>query len=269
MHQPFATRLEAVALAATLACVAAPAQAQLARFDAITGTIAINRQTVLGTTATFDARLLIQPGGSGSVYFEQADGAEVKRLTMNETGVGAIAFTLGQNQTAIFAPVAVSANVFHHIAFVRDGGQERLYLDGLLVANRGVTGDIDDSNATTPAVGAQFFQNTSALSNSFIGFIDTLRISNVARYSGASFSAPAGDLSTDAGTLLLFNFNAADLTGNQLADLSGNGRNGTLGQGFVGATPPEILSAVPEPGTWALMLAGVGALLARRRNRAV
>ncbi len=250
-----------------LATTALPTHAQVARFDAITDTISIAGQTVLGTTATFEARLLIQPGGGGSIYFEQADGLEDKRLVLNDTGPAAIDFTLPSNQTAFFAPVAVTTGVFHHVAFVRDGSEERLYFDGGLLATRSVSGDIDDSAATTPAVGAQFFQNTSSLSSSFIGDIDTLRISNVARYSGASFVAPTGDLSSDANTLLLYNFNASDLTGNQLADLSGNSHTGTLGVGFTGATAPQI-TAVPEPTSWALMLAGAGAMLAWRRKQA-
>jgi hypothetical protein len=260
-------RLLAAAAAAGL-IAAAPLHAQVARFDATTDTIAVAGQTVLGTTATFEARVLLQPGGSGSVYMEQANGTEHKQLSMNETGPAAIGFTLPTNQTSFFVPVAVSAGVFHHVAFVRDGGEERLYLDGNLLGSRAVSGDIDDSSATAPAVGAQFFDTTSFLSASFIGLIDTLRISNVARYSGSSFAAPGGDLGSDAGTLILYNFNAADLSGNQLADLSGNGHTGTLGAGFVGATAPEILSAVPEPGVWALMLGGACLLLTRRRRGA-
>jgi hypothetical protein len=246
----------------------APLHAQVARFDAVTDTIGIDGQTVLGTAATFEARVLLQPGGSGSIYMEQVSGREDKRLALNETGPAAIGFTLPTNQTTFFAPATVSTGVFHHIAFVRDGTEERLYLDGSLVGSRSVSGDIDDSPNTAPAVGAQFFDQTAILSNAFIGLIDTLRISNVARYSGASFSAPTGDLGSDAGTLILYNFNAADLSGNQLADLSGNGHTGTLGAGFVGATAPEILSAVPEPGVWALMLGGACLLLTRRRRGA-
>jgi hypothetical protein len=239
----------------------------VARFDAVTDTIGIVGQTVLGTSATFEARLLLQPGGGGNIYMEQASGLEDKRLVLNDTGPAGIGFTLPTNQTALFAPVSVTPGVFHHVAFVRDGGQERLYLDGSLVGSRSVSGDIDDSSSTAPAVGAQFFDQTSFLSNAFIGDIDTLRISNVARYSGASFVAPSGDLSSDAGTLLLYNFNAADLNGNQLTDLSGNGHTGTLGSGFVGATAPVITSAVPEPATWGLILGGLGALLAWRMSR--
>lgn len=255
------------ALLALTLPLALSAQAQVARFDATTDTIRIAGQTELGTTATYEARVMLAPGGGGSIYFEQASGLEDKRLVLNETGPAGIGFTLPTNQTTFFAPIAVSTGVFHHLAFVRDGTQERLYLDGSLIGERSVSGDIDDSSNTAPAVGAQFFDQTNFMSSSFIGQIDTLRISNVARYSGSSFSAPGGDLGTDAGTLILYNFNAADLTGNQLADLSGNGHTGTLGAGFTGATAPEITTAVPEPGTWALMLLGVGALLARRARR--
>ena len=254
-------------LLAVTALFAAPLQAQVARFDATTDTIAMAGQTVLGTSATFEARLLIEAAGGGSVYFEQANGREHKQLALSETGVSGMGFTLPTNQTSLSGDVAVSTGVFHHIAFVRDGGQERVYLDGLLVAQRAAVGDIDDDGTSTPAVGAQIFQDTSFMAQSFIGQIDSLRISNVARYTGASFSAPQGDLGSDSGTLLLYNFGAADLMGNQLADLSGNGHTGTLGLGFAGATAPEILSAVPEPGTWALMLAGVACLGLRRCHR--
>jgi hypothetical protein len=259
--------LALAAIAALAALAPAPALGQVARFDAITDTIRIAGQTVLGTSATFEARVLLEPGGGGSIYFEQVSGSEDKRLALDETGPAGIGFTLPSNQTAFLAPVTVSTGVFHHVAFVRDGSQERLYLDGSLVGSRTVSGDIDDSSNTTPAVGAQFFDATNIMSSSFIGQIDTLRISNVARYSGSSFSAPAGDLATDAGTLILYNFNAADLNGNQLADLSGNGNTGILGVGFTGATAPEITAAVPEPGTWGLMLGGLGALLAWQMRR--
>lgn len=253
------------AVAATL-LAAAPLRAQVARFDAVTDTIQIAGQTVLGTTATYEARVRLDSGGGGSVFFEQADGLEHKQLAIAENSVSGMGFTLPSNQSSFSAAAVVAAGVFHHLAFVRDGSEERLYLDGQLLSQRAAVGDIDDSDHTTPAVGAQFFEQTSFLAGSFRGEIDTLRISSVARYSGAGFSAPTGDLTSDAGTLLLYNFNAADLSGDQLADLSGNGHTGTLGTGFAGATAPDILRPVPEPATWALLALG-GAFVAARGGR--
>jgi len=254
-----------LAAAAAALSITLPLQAQVARFDAATDTIQIAGQTTLATTATFEARVLLQPGGGGSVFFEQADGREHKELAISASGISGVDFTLPTNQTSFFAAVPVTAGAFHHIAFVRDGAEERLYLDGQQVGARSAVGDIDDNDSTLAAVGARLFQNTNFMAAAFRGDIDTLRISGVARYSGASFAAPAGDLASDADTQLLYNFNAADLSGSQLADLSGNGRHGTLGVGFAGATAPEITSAVPEPASWALLLAGAGVLVLRRR----
>lgn len=191
-----------VATAALL--TALPLQAQVARFA---GTIQIGCQTTLGTTATFEARLLIHPGGGGAVFFEQADGRGHKALAIDAPGISGVGFTLPTNQTSFFAAVPVTTGVFHHVAFVRDGAEERLYLDGQQVGARSASGDIDDNDSTLAAVGARFFQNTNFMAAAFRGDIDTLRISGVVRDSGASFSAPTGDgwalLLAGAGVLAL------------------------------------------------------------------
>jgi protein-S-isoprenylcysteine O-methyltransferase Ste14 len=102
----------------------------------------------------------------------------------------------------------------------------------------------------------QLFQSGQIVVVPFIlGVLDSVRISNVARYSGPSFSPTMGDLANEPGTLLLYNFNANEVSGNTVYDQSGNGRNGTFASGFDGATAPTL---VPEPST--LVLLGVGAL---------
>jgi hypothetical protein len=107
------------------------------------------------------------------------------------------------------------------------------------VATSAASGDINDGDGQG-FIGSIFRDGTQV--NAFIGLIDTFRISDNARYSGASFTAPAGDLSDDANTLLLYNFNKPDFFVDQgavkLTDLSGNNRTGTLGPGFSGATSP-------------------------------
>jgi hypothetical protein len=159
-------------------------------------------------------------------------------------------------------------SVWHHIAYVYDGHEERIYIDGQKRASR-----------TLPAaiwIGGYLLGQTAVggisdngLRAGFQGYIDTLRISNVARYSGDSFTAPSSKLSTDGNTLLLYNFDAQPGS-TTITDLSGHGLRGTLGVGFTGATSPQFVSnPVPEPSTFALLGAGVVTLIGfvwRRRS---
>ena len=51
---------------------------------------------------------------------------------------------------------------------------------------------------------------------SFLGYLDSLRISNAARYGGTQFTPILGDFTTDVNRVLLYSFN-------DYADFSGNG----------------------------------------------
>ncbi|MGB8686364.1 MAG: LamG-like jellyroll fold domain-containing protein, partial [Microcoleus sp.] len=165
----------------------------------------------------------------------------------------------GVTSTTPFAP-----DTWHHIAFVQGGGTQRLYLDGQIVGSISRAGNIRDSDGGG-FLGAIFRDDPSNIYDqlipSFIGHLDTFRISNVARYSGNSFEAPKGDLTSDANTQLLYNFILEDYFQQDgdtwVSDLSGNGRNGRFGKGFAGATSPSIVvpvdsqesTPVPEPTT--------------------
>jgi hypothetical protein len=75
--------------------------------------------------------------------------------------------------------------------------------------------------------------------HSIIGYLQSVRLSNVARYAGPTFTPPLGDLTSDANTLLLLNFN--EPAGSTTVQDSGPlGRVGTLATGFPGATPPVL-----------------------------
>jgi hypothetical protein len=85
----------------------------------------------------------------------------------------------------------LAPDAWHHIAFVQGGGTQRLYLNGQIVGTRPAAGDIGDSDGGG-FVGAIF--RDGGIAPSFIGHLDALRVSNVARYSGDSFEAPTGSL---------------------------------------------------------------------------
>jgi formylglycine-generating enzyme required for sulfatase activity len=124
--------------------------------------------------------------------------------------------------------MAISKDEWHHAAYVMDSNSERLYLDGALVVTR-------------PSQNQNIWETTTScfLGYGWLGYISSFRVSNVARYTGNSYSIPDRKLSSDNSTLLLFNFTS--INGTTVFDESGNGRNGTLG----GSTPRAVNATAP------------------------
>ena len=235
---------------AALAALLIPhvADAEYAIFDSNTDSIALANGTTLGTTATIEVVFAPTSSTPGTFYFEQLDGQEAKSLTASAISVNGFGFASGIITSGLTANVSVAPRVFHHLAFVRDGAQERLYFDGVMIGSRTVTNaDISDAaNTSFPAaIGAGRYSPQVLVEAGFIGALDSIRVSSTARYSGGTITAPTGDMTSDANTLLLMNFDLADVTGDVVADLSGNGRNGTLGATFPGATKPTIVASAP------------------------
>ena len=118
------------------------------------------------------------------------------------------------------------------VAFVSDGTQARLYLDGKLVGAAAAAGKIGKGNGV-PTIGA-IWRPPETPRGSFIGNLHWLRVSNVARYTGSSFERLAGEPEPDANTLLLY----PDMV-NRDAEI--------LGGGFSGATKPELKNIRRRP----------------------
>ena len=231
-----------------------------ALFDATTDNISVIGDSVIGTAATIEARVNVVNIDStgGNIFSEWSDGREDKDLSIvpDQTIYGYLFHPGGF--TPLISSATVSLNTWHHLAYVYDGSEERLYLDGLKVGSRTASGDVlDSSYRAVTAVGA--ILKGSKIEMSFLGLLDTLRFSTIARYTGDSFTAPTGDLTSDAYTNLLYNFNEPQ-NSTVVYDLSGNGRDGYLGSGFSGATSPTL---IPEPAT--LLLLGLGAVILRRK----
>ena len=235
--------------------------AGLIQFNDSTDTIRVDGNTTLGSAATYEALIQFPAAAANGVVFnEWENSVEDKGLFGGTATVSGISYPAGN---LIVPTVTLGLNQWHHIAYVYDGSEQRMYLDGNLVGSTTGSGPISNSSSGVPFVGALI---RGSLIPSFQGYMDTLRISDIARYSGASFTAPTGDFTTDANTQLLYNFNEAP--GSTVAvDSSGFGRDGTLGTGFAGATSPEFVAATPEP-TSTLLLLGSGAMLLLRRRRA-
>lgn len=204
-----------------------------------TDTICVHGGTDVSTAATYEARVLFPANGGsyGAVFNEWIYDRVDQYLGAGPDKVDAALVPLGwtgHNQP-------LSRDVWHHIAWVYDGNELRLYLDGARVAAmppKRHRGDRIGTGATVVYVGAVWRPPEEIPRAGFVGYLDTLRVSNVARYAGERFDPPQDKLPTDGDTLLLFNF--TDQTGSTVADESGHGRTGTLGVGFNGATSPDI-----------------------------
>jgi hypothetical protein len=237
-------------------------------FSNSTDTISVAGNTVLGDQATYEASVEFNStsyptgiyGGGGNIYNAWQFAAEDERLTISDGGsASAYGFPVGYPNS--LQGGTLTTGVWYDLAWVYDGSQERLYINGSLVASMAGSGTIGSGSSAVAAVGAIFRDGTIA--QSFLGEIQSLRISDVARYAGSSYTPTFGDFSDDASTLLLYDFDSAPI-GQTITDLSGNGHTGTLGTGFVGATSPTFVS-VPEPASATLLGLVAGVCCLRRR----
>jgi hypothetical protein len=262
-------KLKLLTTLALSAVLGTHAQAGSLFFNDTTDSVTLDFNSVIGTTMTIEAVFAVT-GTSGLLFNEHQSFAEDKQF-----GVGSapnsnygFAFPNGGGNL-LLAPDPISANAWHHIAYVLDGSQERLFIDGLLVGIRAASSDIGDGGNSTAALGAN--SRDGSLRSSFVGYLDSFRVSAAALYT-SNFSAPSGDLAPGSNDLILLNFNEG--SGNTVTDFSANQLRGTFG-GNNGATLPEWqvsdpfappTSGVPEPSTLALAGLALAAIAWKRRR---
>ncbi len=142
--------------------------------------------------------------------------------------------------------VTATLNQWYHVAVTRDAaGTRRVFIDGTLRST--------NTSTVAPADSTGLMTLGRAGSSSdeyFTGRIDDVRVSNTARYT-TNFT-PSAISGSDANTIFAWNINEG--SGQTLADLSSNNRNGTLGSNTnVEATDPvwstdsPLGGAAPSP----------------------
>ena len=115
-------------------------------------------------------------------------------------------------------PSAISLNTWTHYACVRNGTTFTMYKNGTSVGTP-LTGDSSSQASDgTPTIG-----ESSAGANDFQGYLDEIRLSSTARYTG-NFTAPTSPFTSDSDTVLLIQSNASNKIG---ADVSGQGNHFT------------------------------------------
>lgn len=218
-------------------------RAQTLRFDEDTDTVAFQPWCItVPDQITYEAIVRIdtqQSSAAGHLYTEHRHSWWDRQFYIYATGIGEYTHPIDQG-VGWNVSASISPDVWHHLAFCYDGQQERMYLDGQLIGARANTGSIFSAcGPGFPGGGVGNIgwcrRTDGATTSSFIGEIDSFRVSAIARYSGSSFAPPVGDLSSDADTVLLFNFN--ECAGTTVVDSGPLGRNGIMGEGD-GATLP-------------------------------
>jgi len=108
--------------------------------------------------------------------------------------------TVAGSTTLFISDTRVSANVWTMITVEREGNVHRLYINGTLEES-GSTANRPDNGTFT--VGKNGFGD-------FDGYIDEVRLSDVAKYTGTGFTPPTSAFAVDDDTLALLHFDGTN-----------------------------------------------------------
>ncbi len=168
----------------------------------------------LGATSTYYDIFSTASGGDnqGIIFYCDGSAGEIK-AKIGDGSSWTVQITSAED--------VFTANAWHHVALVREGtgsNELKIYLDGTSVA-QGTYADSDaDNNTNLFRVG--YWSPSSWYWN---GYMDEVRVSNVARYT-TTFTPQRTQFTADANTKLLIH---SDYTGGLGADSSGNFNNFT------------------------------------------
>ncbi len=142
-----------------------------------------------------------------------------------------------QSSPAVNLPM----NTWVHVALVRESGIVSLYENGNQIPYTGDGGSFPNTTAPQSPVGS-FRIGGDSTSYKFKGYIDEVRFSSIARYSGSTYTVPTDTFSLDANTIALYHFDEG--SGTSASDATGS-HNLTLrnSPGWVTNTLPVELSS--------------------------
>jgi len=111
----------------------------------------------------------------------------------------------GSSGNAVQTTQAISTGSWKHVALCREGNTWNTYYDGTRVDTRTISATLHAS--TEPVYIGSYFGTAN---NEINGYIDELRVSDNARYTGASYTVPTSAFTNDDNTLLLLHMNGTD-----------------------------------------------------------
>ena len=156
-------------------------------------------------TGDFTIDLWIKPNsvavGDKHIFDTRDSGADANAGRLYLAG-DQLRYNIGVSDVVTSGATTLSANTWYHIAVSRSGTDLRLFVDGVEV---GSTTNSTDLGSTKRLFLGSNFEG----SNVYPGYIDSVRVSNTARYT-EEFTTPNGPFSGDANALLLLNFDEGD-----------------------------------------------------------
>jgi len=169
---------------------------------------------------TFEFWVYKTASGKAAIFETRAsDDNDGFNLEFNSTGNGAFEWydtSIASGNDLPKDGSAIALNTWTHFAVVRNGSSCKMYRDGTAVGTEKDVGTDSQVSAGTPTIG-----ESAAGANDFQGFLDEIRLSSTARYTG-NFTAPSAAFTSDSDTVLLIQSKASNLIS---ADVSGTGNH--------------------------------------------
>jgi hypothetical protein len=115
---------------------------------------------------------------------------------------------------SLFTTNSWTTNTWNHAAFVFEGDVLSLYCNGNRIAQQNISGKRPLTTVTqVMKIGVTRMQESGGYNTAdlfFNGWMDEMRISNTARYTGATYTVPTAPFQNDANTVLLLHMDGTD-----------------------------------------------------------
>jgi hypothetical protein len=167
---------------------------------------------------TMEAYVLWTSTSASSSIFAKDDNGSNRSFALNWHNAGHWDINMSSNgssmaENAFSASWTPTTNTWYHIAITRSGTDVKMWIDGTQSGSTLTLGTDLYNGTATFTIGS-----TDAELNDHSGYIDEIRISDIARYTG-SFTPSTTAFSSDANTMLLVHSDASTGVGD---DASGN-----------------------------------------------
>lgn len=183
-----------------------------------TSSAAMEQDFTIEVWARFNILPNNQTGGGGSymtLFFSQTNtGTAIEPYLLVDNNASnqpqvAVGFTYGGSPsyaTWTLTTTTITTGVWYHIALVRKGGTWRAYWNGVDMGNPGSLSNWPPNAAAAPVGDISNWAGWPQTGRGYWnGNVDEIRVSCIARYSGA-FTPPTAPFVNDEATLLLLHF---------------------------------------------------------------